>query len=101
MQRDFDLIVTLLGAFRDADSATLTAQDLATFIQEEEDAEELERVLLHLDLLEDAGLARKVDETGIPEDDTWRITWKGYDALEQDEDDELEDEDDEGGELND
>lgn len=96
MQRDFDLIVTLLGAFRDADSATLTANDLTTLLQED-GSEDLERILLHLDLLEDAGLARKVDETGIPEDDAWRITWKGYDALEQDEEDDLDEDD----ELND
>ncbi len=94
MQRDFDLIVTLLGAFRDADSATLTANDLTVLLQEEDSSEDLERVLLHLDLLEDAGLARKVDETGIPEDDAWRITWKGYDALEQDEEDDLDDDED-------
>lgn len=96
MQRDFDLIVTLLGAFRDADSATLTANDLTALLQED-GGEDLERILLHLDLLEDAGLARKIDETGIPEDDAWRITWKGYDALEQDEEDDLDEDD----ELND
>ncbi|MNL55630.1 hypothetical protein D3C87_1790590 [compost metagenome] len=46
----------------------------------------------HLDLLADAGLVKQVSETAANAGAArWRITWKGYDALEQDEDDEDED----------
>ena len=43
----------------------------------------------HLKVLEDAGLVKQVSETAANAGAArWRITWKGYDALEQDEDDE-------------
>ena len=81
MQRDFDLVVTILGALRDAAGPNLSTHDikeaaLAPHAQEQG----LQLIAHHLDLLADAG------------DTRWRITWKGYDALEQDEEDE-EDED--------
>ena len=81
MQRDFDLVVTILGALRDADATSLSAQDIKTAVAE--DNESLELICHHMDLLADAGLVKHVEISG-----NWRITWKGYDALEQDEDDE-------------
>jgi DNA-binding transcriptional ArsR family regulator len=82
MQRNFDLVVTILGAFRDAEAAV---QELDI------DDATPEAVSHHLELLADAGLAKKLTEGTTGQDAMWRITWKGYDALEQDEEDEDDD----------
>ncbi|ARP87003.1 DUF2513 domain-containing protein [Bordetella genomosp. 9] len=96
MQRNFDLIVTILGAFRDADAPALSGRDITAAVQElDMEGATPEAVSHHLELLADAGLARKLTEGTTGQDAMWRITWKGYDALEQDEDDEEEDEEDE------
>ena len=98
MQRDFDLVVTILGALRDAAGPNLSTHDikeaaLAPHAQEQG----LQLIAHHLDLLADAGLVKQISETTATAGDTrWRITWKGYDALEQDEEvEEDEDFDDE------
>jgi DNA-binding transcriptional ArsR family regulator len=94
MQRNFDLVVTILGAFRDAEAPVMSGRDVTAALQEL-DIEEAtpESVSHHLELLSDAGLAKKLTEGTSGQDAMWRITWKGYDALEQDEEDEDEDED--------
>ena len=81
MQRNFDLVVTLLGALRDAPASSQTPQQLAEAVREAFDDTTDEQVAHHLDLLHDADLAKPVANG-------WRLTWKGYDALEQEEDDE-------------
>jgi len=94
MQRDFDLVVTILGALRDAPGPNLSTHDIKNAALAPHPEEQgLQVIAHHLDLLEDAGLVKQVSETSANAGATrWRITWKGYDALEQDEDDE-EDED--------
>ncbi|OZI29835.1 DUF2513 domain-containing protein [Bordetella genomosp. 10] len=95
MQRDFDLVVTILGTFRDAAASTLTGQEVTQAVQElAEDTLPADVVEHHLEILADAGLAKKLTEGTTGQDAVWRITWKGYDALEQDEEDEEEEEDD-------
>ncbi|AKP89914.1 DUF2513 domain-containing protein [Achromobacter xylosoxidans] len=87
MQRDFDLVVTILGALRDAPGPNLSTHDIKEAALAHEQG--LQLVAHHLDLLADAGLVKQVSETAATAGDTrWRITWKGYDALEQDEEDE-------------
>ncbi|MFC4274401.1 DUF2513 domain-containing protein [Achromobacter aloeverae] len=94
MQRDFDLVVTILGSFRDADAATLTGQEVTQAVQELAEGDLPAAVVEHhLEILADAGLAKKLTEGTTGQDAVWRITWKGYDALEQDEEDEEEEED--------
>lgn len=95
MQRDFDLVVTILGALRDAPGPNLSTHDIKNAALAPHPEEQgLQVIAHHLDLLEDAGLVKQVSETAANAGATrWRITWKGYDALEQDEDDEDEDED--------
>jgi DNA-binding transcriptional ArsR family regulator len=94
MQRDFDLVVTILGTFRDADAATLSGREITIAVQELDSATvHPETIDHHLELLADAGLAKKLTEGNPGQDAIWRITWKGYDALDQDEDDEDEDDD--------
>lgn len=91
MQRDFDLVVTILGAFRDAEAASLSGREITQAVQElDSETIDGETVNHHLELLADAGLAKKLTE-GAGQDAIWRITWKGYDALEQDEEDEDDD----------
>jgi cobalamin biosynthesis Mg chelatase CobN len=92
MQRNFDLVVTILGAFRDAEASVLSGRDVTAAMQELdiEDATP-EAVSHHLELLADAGLAKKLTESTAGQDAMWRITWKGYDALEQDEEEEEDD----------
>ncbi|WP_233234820.1 helix-turn-helix domain-containing protein [Bordetella sp. LUAb4] len=95
MQRDFDLVVTILGTFRDAAAATLTGQEVTKAVQElAEDDLSAATVEHHLEILADAGLAKKLTEGPTGQDAVWRITWKGYDALEQDDEDEEEEEED-------
>ena len=84
MQRDFDLVVTLLGVLRDAPTRALSTAQLAEAAREVFDDVSDEQTAHHLDLLHDADLAKPVDGG-------WRLTWKGYDALEQEEDDEDDD----------
>jgi hypothetical protein len=92
MQRNFDLVVTILGAFRDAEAAVLSGRDVTAAVQELDiDDATPEAVSHHLELLADAGLAKKLTEGTTGQDAMWRITWKGYDALEQDEEDEDDD----------
>jgi len=97
MQRDFDLVVTILGAFRDAATPSLTGAAIKEAALENP-AEPMadETVQLHLEILEDAGLVKRVSPGSTNGDAQWRITWKGYDALDQDEedDDDYEDEED-------
>jgi len=86
MQRDFDLVITLLASLREAPTRSLTlAQLLEAAGQTVGDVSD-EQVSHHLDLLHDADLVKPLDVG-------WRLTWHGYDALEQgdDEDDEGED----------
>jgi len=95
MQRDFDLIVTILGAFRDANTAALSGRDVTNAVAENDPAAPSpEMIDHHLELLADAGLAKKLTESTNGQDAMWRMTWKGYDALEQDEEDDEDDEDD-------
>ncbi|HTJ99387.1 MAG TPA: DUF2513 domain-containing protein [Bordetella sp.] len=92
MQRNFDLVVTILGAFRDAEASVLSGRDVAAAVQElDVDDATPDTVSHHLELLADAGLAKKLTESTQGLDAMWRITWKGYDALEQDEEDEDDD----------
>ncbi len=89
MQRDFDLVVSLLGALRDSPLAKLTGPELLAAVQapgQSEPAEE--EVLHHLALMEDAGFVKRLEEVISTH---WRLTWAGYDALEgNDEDDDEE-----------
>ncbi|OZI60169.1 DUF2513 domain-containing protein [Bordetella genomosp. 11] len=95
MQRNFDLVVTILGAFRDAEASALSGRDVTAAVQELDiDDATPEEVSHHLELLADAGLIKKLTESTTGQDAIWRITWKGYDALEQDEEDEEDEEDD-------
>lgn len=90
MQRDFDLVVTILGAIRDADSAALSQQEIETAVQASmPDAPPAPLVAHHMDILQDAGLvAPAASPEGGSTTSRWRLTWKGYDALEQEEEDE-------------
>jgi len=96
MQRDFDLVVTILGALRDAPGPNLSTHDIKNAALAPHPEEQgLQVIAHHLDLLEDAGLVKQVSETSANAGATrWRITWKGYDALEQDEDDEDDEDED-------
>ncbi|OZI48721.1 DUF2513 domain-containing protein [Bordetella genomosp. 4] len=96
MQRDFDLVVTILGELRDADTAALSQEDIEAAVQASmPDAPPAPLIAHHLDILSDAGLITLVPATDDSDAETyWRLTWKGHDALEQEEDDEDEDEDD-------
>jgi hypothetical protein len=94
MQRDFDLVVTILGALRDAPGPNLSTHDIKNAALAPHPEEQgLQLIAHHLDLLADAGLVKQISETAATAGATrWRITWKGYDALEQDEDDEEDEE---------
>lgn len=92
MQRNFDLVVTILGAFRDAEASVLSGRDVTAAVQElDVDDATPDAISHHLELLADAGLAKKLTESTTGQDAMWRITWKGYDALEQDEEGEEDD----------
>jgi DNA-binding transcriptional ArsR family regulator len=102
MDRDFDLVVTILGVFRDADAPTMSGREVSEAVHEADGSTSSpERVGHHLEILADAGLVRKLTEGATGQDAIWRITWKGYDALEQDDDDEDEEYDGEGYEDDD
>lgn len=89
MQRDFDLVVTLLGALRDTPAAKLSTEELVDAVQVPEVAEvDAETVQHHLAILDDAGLVKRLDEV---ESTSWRLTWNGYDALDNDEEEEGDD----------
>ena len=98
MQRDFDLVVTILGELRDADAASLSQADIQAAVHASmPDAPPPATIAHHLDLLADAGLiaAAGTAHDGDPQEAHWRLTWKGHDALDQqDEDEEEEEEDD-------
>ena len=97
MQRDFDLVVTILGELRDADTPTLSQGDIETAVLASmPDAPPASLIGHHLDILADAGLVKAVaalDDS--PEDAHWRLTWKGHDALDQQDGEGDEEEDDE------
>jgi hypothetical protein len=95
MQRDFDLVVTLLGALRDADTPSLSQQSIETAVQASmpESAPSAMLITHHLNILLDAGLIAAITPTASNSaEQMWRLTWKGHDALEQEE----EDDEDEG-----
>jgi len=96
MQRDFNLVVTILGELRDADTAALSQEDIETAVQASmPDAPPAALIAHHLDILSDAGLIAAVPTTDDTDAETyWRLTWKGHDALEQEEEDEYDDDDD-------
>lgn len=87
MQRNFDLVVTLLGALRDAEAVSLSAQAIQKAVQSNMPDTALSTQLIshHLNILLDAGLIAAIP--CAESEQTWRITWKGHDALEQDEED--------------
>jgi hypothetical protein len=87
MQRDMDLVVTLLGAFRDAPVAALTIGQLTQAVQHPSTGDiSAEKVEHHLELLCDAGLVIQVSEGYADSAATWRLTWQGYDTLDGDDD---------------
>jgi len=85
MQRDFDLVIVLLATLREAPSRSLTLAQLAEAARQPLADVTDEQVSHHLDLLHDAELIKPLDVG-------WRLTWQGYDALEQEDDDEDDDE---------
>lgn len=95
MQRDFDLVVTILGELRDADTAALSQEDIEKAVQASmSDVAPAALIAHHLDILADAGLIASVPSGDDGDAEAyWRLTWKGHDALEQEEDDEDEDDD--------
>ncbi len=87
MQRDMNLVVTILGALRDDPSATLSDEDITQAVQYPgSDPFSHDQVAHHLDLLADAELIKSVQQIGEP-GTRWRLTWQGYDTLEGDDDD--------------
>ena len=98
MQRDFDLVVTILGELRDADTAALSQDEIEAAVQASApETSSASLIAHHLDILADAGLITSVPSLDSNDTDAyWRLTWKGHDALEQEEEDAEEDEDDEG-----
>jgi len=97
MQRDFDLVVTILGELRDADTAALSRADIEAAVHASmPDAPPAALIAHHLDILADAGL---IAPAAAPDGDlagaAWRLTWKGHDALDQQDDDEDQDDEDE------
>jgi len=96
MQRDFDLVVTILGELRDADTPALSQADIETAVRASmPDAPPGPLIGHHLDILADAGLIKPAMALdGSPQDAHWRLTWKGHDALDQQDGDDDEDEDD-------
>ena len=94
MQRDFDLVVTILAELRDADTATLSPAAIEKAVSASmPDTPSAPTVAHHLDLLADAGLIAPVATGGGAGDAQWRLTWKGHDALDQQDQDDDEDED--------
>jgi len=92
MQRDFDLVVTILGILRDAPTPALATGKIASELDEVMTSPlSTELVRHHLDLLADAGLVKPAAPSG--DDEQWRLTWQGYDALEQETEEEDEDDD--------
>lgn len=88
MLRDMDLVVTLLGAFRDAPSAAMNIEDLTDAVQHPgSDEIAPDKVMHHLALLCDAGLVKQVSDGFADSSATWRLTWQGYDTLDGDDDD--------------
>ena len=102
MQRDFDLVVTILSELRDADTAALSQEDIESAIQASmPDAPPAPLIAHHLDILSDAGLITSVPTQDDSDAETyWRLTWKGHDALEQEEEDEDSNDDDDDDDEN-
>lgn len=95
MQRDFDLVVTILSELRNADAASLSQQDIeAAVAASMPDAAATAVMVHHLDILADAGLISMVAQNGQARQPHWRLTWKGHDALDQQDEDDEEPEDD-------
>jgi len=84
MQRNFDLVIVLLATLREAPSRSLTLAQLADAARQATINVTDEQISHHLDLLHDAELVKPLDVG-------WRLTWQGYDALEQEDDDEDDD----------
>ena len=78
MQRDFDLVVTILGALRDAPGPNLSTLDIKNAALAPHPEEQgLQLIAHHMDLLADAGLVKQISETAANAGATrWRITWK-------------------------
>ena len=95
MQRDFDLIVTILGELRDADTAALSRADIEAAVHASmPDTPPAALIAHHLDILADAGLiALATAPDGGLNGAAWRLTWKGHDALDQQDEDDEEDDD--------
>ncbi|KDB73769.1 hypothetical protein [Bordetella bronchiseptica] len=86
MQRDFDLVVAILRTIAEADLPALAIDQIETAVVDENgNGVAVEWVAHHLDIMADAGLVKAVDGGA------WRLTWQGYDALEQDDEDEDDD----------
>ncbi|GAB1579696.1 DUF2513 domain-containing protein [Bordetella petrii] len=98
MQRDFDLVVTILSELRDADTAALSEAHIVAAVHASmQDAPPAPLIAHHLDILADAGLIKAaLSMDGSPHDAHWRLTWKGHDALDQQdsEEDDGDEEDD-------
>lgn len=94
MQRDFNLVVTILSELRDAEAPALS-NDALTAAVRASISEDLSDATMthHLDILLDAGLIAPTAVNGDAAG-AWRLTWKGHDALEQEEEDEEEDDED-------
>ena len=78
MQRDFDLVVTILGALRDAPGPNLSTLDIKNAALAPHPEEQgLQLIAHHMDPLADAGLVKQISETAANAGATrWRITWK-------------------------
>ncbi|MVW71153.1 DUF2513 domain-containing protein [Bordetella sp. 15P40C-2] len=88
MRRDFDLVVTMLSELRDADAAALSQDELVNAVRDSIPDELTDATITHhLDILLDAGLIAPAAVNGEASAG-WRLTWKGHDALEQEEEDE-------------
>ena len=96
MQRDFDLVVTILGALRDAPGPNLSTLDIKNAALAPHPEEQgLQLIAHHMDLLADAGLVKQISETAANAGATAGASPGSYDALEQDDEDEEEYEEDE------
>ena len=96
MQRDFDLVVTILGALRDAPGnlSTLDIKNAALAPHPEEQG--LQLIAHHMDLLADAGLVKQISETAANAGATAGASpGRAMTPLEQDDEDEEEYEEDE------
>jgi DNA-binding transcriptional ArsR family regulator len=90
MRRDFDLVVTMLSELRDADAAALSREDLVAAVHASiPEGLDAATITHHMDILLDAGLIAPAAVNGDASKG-WRLTWKGHDALDQEEEDDDE-----------